>query len=122
MLYAMKKSIPIAPFGAGDTSACDGAESFALMVLGDSMEPEFRAGEIVIIEPSGLAVDGSYVLAHVDDEWIFRQLSKTGAGWRLAPLNPAYAARDIDDLSPVRGVIIQKSVPGRRKLTKRYVE
>lgn len=118
----MKKSIPIAPFGAGDNSACDGAESFALMVLGDSMEPEFREGEIVIIEPSGLAVDGSYVLAHVDDEWIFRELKKAGAGWRLSPLNPAYAARDIDDLSPVRGVIIQKSVPGRRKLTKRYVE
>ena len=122
MLCAMKKSIPIAPFGAGETSACDGAEAFALMVLGNSMEPEFREGEVVIIEPSGLAVDGSYVLAYIDDEWIFRELKKTDAGWRLAPLNPAYAARDIDDLSPVRGVIIQKSVPGRRKLAKRYVE
>lgn len=122
MLCAMMKSIPIAPFGAADTGACDGAESFALMVLGDSMEPEFNEGEIVIIEPSGLAGDGSYVLAHVGGEWIFRQLLKTGAGWRLAALNPAYPARDIDDLAPVRGVIIQKSVPGRRKLTKRYVE
>lgn len=122
MLCAMKKSIPIAPFAGADTSACDGAESFALMVLGDSMEPEFREGEIVIIEPAGLAGDGSYVLAQVDEEWIFRQLLKTGGGWRLAPLNAAYPARDIDDLSPVRGVIIQKSVPGRRKLTKRYVE
>lgn len=122
MLCAMKKSIPIAPFGSEDSSACDGAEAFALMVLGDSMEPEFREGEIVIIEPSGLAIDGSYVLAHVDDEWIFRQLQKTDAGWRLAPLNAAYPVRDIEDLAPVRGVIIQKSVPGRRKLTKRYVE
>lgn len=118
----MKKSIPIAPFGGGDSSACDGAEAFALMVLGDSMEPEFREGEIVIIEPAGLATDGSYVLAHVDDDWIFRQLLQREGGWRLAPLNPAYPARDIDDLSPVRGVIIQKSVPGRRKASKRYVE
>ena len=118
----MKQSIPIAPFGSEDGNACDGAEAFALMVLGDSMAPEFREGEIVVIEPAGLATDGSYVLAHVDEEWIFRQLQKTAAGWRLAPLNTAYAARDIEDLAPVRGIIIQKSVPGRRKATKRYVE
>ena len=122
MLFAMKKHIPIAPFADAGSSDCDGAEAFALMVLGDSMEPEFRDGEIVIIEPSGLATHGSYVLAQVAGEWIFRQLLQSDAGWRLAALNPAYPARAIEDLAPVKGVIIQKSVPGRRKATKRYVE
>ena len=116
----MKKVIPIA--AAADASACDDAEAFALMVLGDSMAPEFVDGEIIIIEPAGEIRDGSYVLARVDGDWVFRQLLKKGDAWWLAPLNAAYDAVRIDDLAPVRGVIIQKSRPGRRKATKRYVD
>lgn len=119
----MKKIIPINPAENADTeSSCDGAEAFALMVLGDSMEPEFREGEVIVIEPSGYATDGSYVLAQLDGEWIFRQLLRQGDGWRLAPLNARYAGVDIDDLTPVKGVIIQKAKPGRRRASKRYVE
>lgn len=117
-----KRFIPIAPAAEPESSACSEAEAFALMVLGDSMEPEFREGEIIIIEPEGLAVDGSYVLAQLDGEWIFRQLAKVGMCWQLRPLNPAYPAAAIEDLSCVKGVIIQKSRPGRRKESKRYVE
>ncbi len=106
--------------GAGD--GCSSGESFALMVLGDSMLPEFAEGEIIVIEPDGLACDGSFVLARCDDDWIFRQLARApGGGWRLRPLNPAYPDIPIADLSAVRGVIIQKSRPGRRRAGKRYV-
>lgn len=100
---------------------CSGGESFALMVLGDSMAPEFVEGEIVIIEPDGATRDGSFVLALVDDEWIFRQLRREGDGWRLQPLNPAYPGRPLPDLAALRGVIIQKARPGRRRASKRYV-
>ncbi len=117
----MKKIIPIAP-EAPAGSACDDAEAFALMVLGDSMEPEFVHGDIVVIEPSGEAGDGSFVLAHANGEWIFRQLVRRAGGWRLVALHPGYAAIDIDDLAAVRGIIIQKSKPGRRKASKRYVD
>ena len=55
-------------------ASCAGGESFALMVLGHSMAPEFNEGEIIIIEPEGLARDGSYVLAWHGEEWTFRQL------------------------------------------------
>ena len=56
--------IPIMPLGENeDLDACSSAEPFALMVLGDSMEPEFVEGEVILIEPEGLATDGSYVLA-----------------------------------------------------------
>ena len=92
------------------------------MVLGDSMAPEFVEGEVILIEPEGLATDGSFVLAKLDDEWIFRQLVRHGEAWRLQALNPAYPAADIVDLAPIKGVIIQKSQPGRRKASKRYVE
>lgn len=122
-----RRIIPIQPQGAGlespaELDACAAAEPFALMVLGDSMEPEFVEGEVILIEPEGLATDGSFVLARLDGEWIFRQLAKHGAGWRLQALNPAYPATDISGLDAVKGVIIQKSKPGRRKASKRYVD
>lgn len=118
--------LPVVPADAASDPAldsCSGAESFALMVLGDSMEPEFVEGDIIVIEPEGLATDGSYVMAWLDDEWIFRQLARGEAGdWKLRPLNPKYPSASIPDLSVIRGVVIQKSKPGRRKAAKRYVE
>jgi SOS-response transcriptional repressor LexA len=100
---------------------CAGGESFALMVLGHSMAPEFNEGEIIIIEPEGLAKDGSYVLAWLNEEWTFRQLLRAGTAWRLHPLNPAFADAALMDLSAVRGVIIQKALPGRRRASKHYI-
>lgn len=118
-----QRIIPIQSRGIdAELDACSSAEPFALMVLGDSMEPEFLEGEIILIEPEGLATDGSFVLAQLDGEWIFRQLARQGDGWRLQALNPAYPGADIAGLDAVKGVIIQKSKPGNRRATKRYVE
>jgi SOS-response transcriptional repressor LexA len=114
---------PIIRLRADDTPHdCSSGESFALMVLGDSMCPEFNEGDIVVIEPEGLATDGSYVLAWHADEWIFRQLQRAETGWILSALNPAYAPLQLADLTSIRGVIIQKSRPGRRRQSKRYAE
>lgn len=118
-----RRTIPIQPQGVDtELDACSSAEPFALMVLGDSMAPEFVEGEVILIEPEGLATDGSFVLAQLNGEWIFRQLVRQGSGWRLQALNPAYPAADIAGLDAVKGVIIQKSRPGTRRATKRYVE
>jgi SOS-response transcriptional repressor LexA len=116
-----RKTIPLAAAdpGSGD---CTGAESFALLVLGDSMAPEFIEGEVIIVEPEGLTRDGSFVVAHVDGGWTLRQLVADAACWKLRALNPAYADTALADLSPVRGVVIQKSRPGRRRALKRYVD
>lgn len=100
---------------------CAGGESFALMVVGHSMAPEFLENEIIIIEPEGLAKDGSYVLAWLADGWTFRQLVRADSGWVLHPLNLAFADAPIADLHAVRGVIIQKALPGRRRASKHYV-
>ena len=130
-MNATRKTIPIlAPAEDPAADACAGAEPYALMVLGDSMAPEFVEGEIIVVEPEGLATDGSFVLAwldgelpaHLRGELIFRQLTRAGAGWRLHALNPAYPAADIPGLDAVKGVVIQKSKPGRRRATKRYVD
>ena len=104
---------------------CTGAESFALRVLGDDMAPEFRHGEIIVVEPDGALKDGSYVVARHGGEWFFRQLCRRGDGWVLHALNTARPdLRDLPlaDLGAVRGVVIQKAVPGRRRLTKSYVD
>jgi SOS-response transcriptional repressor LexA len=122
-MSAPRRTIPILPQGGEDISldACSGAEPFALMVLGDSMLPEFAEGEIIIIEPEGLAQDGSFVLAQVHGEYIFRQLRDHGGKWRLEALDPNYPALDIPDLSGIKGVIIQKRKPGARGSRKSYL-
>ena len=103
-------------------AGCSGGESFALRVRGGDMEPEFREGDIVIVEPDGALKDGSFVLARPGGEWTLRQLARTEAGWCLRALNgPAAAGLPLADLSCVHGVVIQKAVPGRRKLTKTYI-
>lgn len=116
------RTIPIAPAGGDEHGACSGAESFALMVLGDSMAPEFAEGDVIVIEPEGLATDGAFVLARHEGEWVFRQLIAAGGGWRLSPLNARYPSVDLESLADVRGVVIQKSTPGKRGSTTRYCE
>ncbi len=111
----------VASVGEPGSSACSGSEAFALRVLGTSMEPEFMEGEIIVIEPEGQLRDGSYVLAQHEGEWIFRQLCRRGEAWQLHALNPAFSDLLLPDLTTVRGVIIQKALPGRRKASKRYV-
>jgi phage repressor protein C with HTH and peptisase S24 domain len=117
-----RKIIPLVPADDDRLEACSAAEPFALMVLGDSMLPEFAEGEIIIIEPEGLARDGSYVLAFHNGEHIFRQLVNLNGGWCLHPLNPAYPDAQIPDLSAVKGVIIQKQKPGSRRTRKSYID
>ncbi len=108
---------------ATDTS-CDGAEVFALQVLGGDMQPEFDPGDIVVIEPDGALGDGCFVLAKHHEDWLLRQLVWRDDRWWLRALSPARGeelAIPLPDLSSVRGVVIQKAVPGRRRASKFYV-
>jgi hypothetical protein len=114
--------IPVVSAPGPAEGDCAGAEPFALMVLGDAMAPEFVEGEIIVVEPEGHATDGSFVVAPLDGEWTLRQLVRAETGWHLRALNPAYPASPLADLAAVRGVVIQKSKPGRRRASKRYVE
>lgn len=103
---------------------CSGGESFALRVMGDDMEPEFRDGDIIIVEPDGALKDGSFVLARHGEVWTFRQLVRRDGTWVLHALNPARTDlpdQPLSDLGAVHGVVIQKAVPGKRRLSKFYV-
>lgn len=102
-------------------SACSSGEPYALMVLGDSMLPEFEDGEIIVVEPEGVARDGSYVVAYHNDEYTFRQLFSHEQKWYLRPLNELYPTEEIPGLDAVKGVVIQKKKPGKRSSFKSYV-
>jgi DNA polymerase V len=95
-----------------------GGEPFALRVIGDTMAPEFKDGCIIIIDPSGIVNDGSYVLARLGDEYIFRQLIFGDGVYFLQTLAEGYEDIEIPDLVPVEGVIIQQGA--RRRADRKH--
>ena len=105
------------PVGEG---ACDESGVFALQVLGESMMPEFEHGDIIVAEADGQITDGAFVVARSLDEWALRQLVRRNGQWVLVALD-GRPEEKITDLSVIRGVVIQKSKPGRRRSIKRYV-
>ena len=110
---------------APEDAGCSGGESFALRVLGEDMLPEFHEGDIIIVEPDGALRDGCYVLARPGGDWMLRQLVRRGDAWALRALNPAACSTEpelpLADLSAGHGLVIQKAVPGRRRLTRSYL-
>lgn len=113
----------IIPIGSGPATegGCADAEPFALQVLGDSMEPEFNDGDIIIVEPAGRIFDGCYVIAWHNDEHIFRQLMIRAKRWFLKPLNENYETVEIAGIEAIKGIITQKRHPRRRSIRKSYL-
>jgi DNA polymerase V len=105
---------------AASGPGCEEKEPYALMVLGDSMEPEFKEGEVIVIEPGANYRDGSYVIAYHNDEYTFRQLRVVKGQWFLTPLNPNYVSEQIPGPEAIKGVITQKKMPGGRHNRKNY--
>ncbi len=117
-------NIPVVPAPTEQVAAsnCDGNELVALMVLGDSMEPEFIEGEVLVIEMNGVVGEGAFVVAETAEEgFIFRQLIRDEQdGWQLHALNAAYPDIALSGLKSIKGVVTQKKKPGRRKAMKYY--
>lgn len=104
------------------SGGCGSSEPFALQVIDDSMEPEFKKDCLIIIDPTGVARHGAYVFAIVESGYIFRQLVKEEDKYYLQPLNEAYMhEKRIIKFEDIEGVIVQQSGPnGRRKDRKHY--
>ena len=78
------------------------ADAFAARVVGDSMEPDYREGDIVVFSPSRDVASGSdcFVRFEPDAETTFKRVFfEVGAGGaeliRIQPLNPRYPARTV---------------------------
>ncbi len=98
-------------------SSC-GGEPFALRVIGDLMAPEFNDGCIIIIDPSGVIKDGSYVLARQGEEYIFRQLEFGEGVYYLKTLQDGHEVIELLDLTTLQGVIIQQGA--RRRADRKH--
>ncbi len=98
-------------------SSC-GGEPFALRVIGDLMAPEFNDGCIIIIDPSGIVRDGSYVLARQGEEYIFRQLEFGEGVYYLKTLQDGHEVVELLDLTTLQGVIIQQGA--RRRADRKH--
>lgn len=106
------------PVGVGEkmiaTTANVGPQGFALRVRGDSMtnpngSPSFPEGSLIIVDPSRIAENGSYVIARLDDsdEATFKQLVIDGGHRYLKPLNPRYPILEINGNCTICGVVRQ---------------
>lgn len=84
------------------------SNAFALEIKGDSMLPEFKAGDRVIIDPAVCPQPGDYVAAkNGEDEATFKKYRPRGVNDRgdtifeLVPLNEDYPSMR-SDLTPIR--------------------
>jgi SOS-response transcriptional repressor LexA len=73
-----------------------GPRAFALTIEGASMEPEFRSGDVIVVDPDVGAQPGRFVVARVDEDNAatfkrYREKGRDGRGRpivELVPLNP----------------------------------
>lgn len=86
-------------------------DAFALRVAGDSMEPEFREGEYVVVAPSLQWKDGDYVaIGDSDGEKVLKKIRVIDEHILLISENPKYepVILNRDDDPRVVGKVIRK--------------
>lgn len=75
-------------------------DAFAARVVGDSMQPDYREGDIVVFSPAAKVIDGCdcFVRLEPDHETTFKRvfMEKTEGQVRLQPLNSNYPPRLLD--------------------------
>lgn len=103
-----------------EARTCIEAEPYALRVTDDSMAPEFPRGCVIIVDPTGVAGDGAFVLAENQGTLVLRRLRVDGGDLWLEALRVGHEIiRPQDGFSAIRGVVVQRA--GRRRRDhKRY--
>jgi len=94
---------------APDISACASNSPFALQVLGDSMEPEFKEGAIIIVDPSVPLHHKAYVVIDYKGETTFRQFVVRDEKHYLVALNDDYEDELITEEYNIRGIVSQQA-------------
>ncbi|MDD5033810.1 MAG: LexA family transcriptional regulator [Methylococcaceae bacterium] len=105
----------VSPYPPGESEAlipvtCRvGHDAYALRVQGDSMEPVFPDGGIIIVDPAVEPRHGSYVVVRLDEaqQATFKQLVVDGGNRYLKPLNPRYPLMEIRQSATLCGVVRQ---------------
>jgi SOS-response transcriptional repressor LexA len=70
---------------------CRDEKAFAVRLEGDSMERDFRDGDLLVVMPSEAPYSGCFVIAKFANDGVtFRRLETAGEVIRLVPLNDRY--------------------------------
>lgn len=79
--------------------------TFAIRINGDSMEPDFREGSMIVVEPDMKPESGDYVVAKTSGtEVTFKQLIKDNGDWYLKPVNDRYPIKPLGN-AEIIGVV-----------------
>ena len=91
-----------------------GRQYFGLKVAGDSMEPEYRDGDVLIIQQQDTCNSGDDCAVMVNgDDATFKRVRLQENGLTLQPLNPKYnprfySAQEVESLPVrIRGVVVE---------------
>lgn len=114
-------SVPTSDDADREIHGCAELEPYALRVIGDSMEPEFLDGHVIVLDPGLTVQAGAFVVARVGVETVFRQYCIEQDRRFLRPLNGGYPTLEVGDDFRVLGVVVQR-VGKRRADRKRYDE
>lgn len=98
----------------GEFATTLSADAFVELVRDDSMAPDFKAGEALIVDPDREPTPGDYVVAEVRGASILRKYrdrgtDSAGSRFELVPLNPDYASLFVDSENPgtLAGVVVE---------------
>lgn len=110
-----------------DVQSSVSADAFALRVQGHSMEPDFRDGDVIVVDPHRSPVNNDYVVVELLPEgtaegcgdvtfkqYRFRGQANGSASFDLQPMNPEYPTITINKNHP--GRIVGTVVEHHRKL------
>jgi SOS-response transcriptional repressor LexA len=90
-------------------------ESYVLRVRGPGMEPKFRSGELIFVDPKAEISDGRYVIAMIEgsEDPIFKQIVYEGSRRFLRSVNASYPEPIIELGTTVKilGVVVFRGEP-----------
>jgi len=92
-----------------DEGGCSSRAPYALMVYGDQMEPEFKEGAVIIVDPDQPYGHGAYVVADYEGEVYFRRFEIREQQAYLIADNSKHPEIKLISTYNVRGVITQQS-------------
>lgn len=80
--------------------------TFAVRVVGDSMEPDFAEGSLLIIEPELDPLPNDFVVVkNGSDETTVKKLVRDGSDWYLKPSNDRYPIKKMTSDMRIVGVV-----------------
>lgn len=75
---------------------CRDSKAFAVTLEGDSMEPLFREGDLLVLMPGERIHNGCLAVVRLaSDGVLLRRIEVRGERLRLVPLNPRYEAEEL---------------------------